>query len=1128
MEFVRMSGLARLFLLAWLLALAFFPTKTSAQTCEPWAGKAVSIQGGIQVLKFGQTAWSLLSLNDHLCYGDTVHVAENSRAAVLLPNEGLLRLDQNTTVKFPEPEIEKSSLIDLIKGVTHFFSRTPRSLKVLTPFVNGNVEGTEFLVKVDEQQTHLLVFKGKINAENNSGSLMVIDGQSIVARAGAAPAYKTVVQPRDTVHWALYYPPITDVQSIAILELDDTAQKNTIRESLAAYKRGDPTTALNVLEALPENLQNSDLLTYRAGLLLAVGRVESAGDDIKKALQLDPAQSDAMAFKTIIAVVQNRKAEALELALKASDLDPSSIAATIALSYAHQASFDIESALEKMQNAVDLAPQNALAWARLSELWLSVNDLKKALEAAETAASLNPSVTRTQTVLGFAYLAQINTKAARTAFETAINLDQTAPLPRLGLGLAVIRDGGLDEGRQHIEIAAGLDPNNALIRSYLGKAFYDEKREKLAGNQWAISKGLDPNDPTPWFYDAILKQTTNRPVEALKDLQKSIELNDNRAVYRSSLLLDSDLAARSASLGRIYNDLGFQMLALAEGWKSVNADPANHSAHRFLADSYAGLPRHEIARVSDLLQSQLLQPLIIAPVQPQSAESNLFIVEGSGPAEPSFNEFNPLFLRDRLALQASGVVGENDTWGDEIVHNAVLGKFSYSLGQFHHETEGFRENNDQQKDIINAFAQTSLTHKTSLQAEVRHSSSERGDLELTFLDSFNPNFRSEEKANTFRIGGKHSFTPKSDLLASFVYQNADIDTTFEPGFFEITSDIDFFVGELSHLWKSKRFNTTAGAGYRDLGGTDEEVFIGFPMEEDIDSKHANGYLYTQILLPKQVNLTLGLSYDYLDNPIFGIDENQLNPKFGIIWNPMPSTTIRGAVFRTLQKPRVSRKNIDPTLEPTQVAGFNQFFFGSEGNAEWRYGLAIDQKLLSSAYAGLEISARDIDALLIDPTGPEPVTLNQDWEEKYGRAYLYWTPFDQIALSAEYFYEWFDRDSNGEETGVEEFTTLKTHRFPLGLRYFHPIGVSAGLKATYIRQDGDFISFDQSGLIEVPGDDQFWVVDAAIRYRLPKRYGTISLVAKNLFNEEFSFQDTDPGNPQIVPDRQVLLKATFSF
>ena len=152
-----------------------------------------------------------------------------------------------------------------------------------------------------------------------------------------------------------------------------------------------------------------------------------------------------------------------------------------------------------------------------------------------------------------------------------------------------------------------------MIRSYLGKAYFDEKRDKLSGNQLDTAKKLDPKDPTPWFYDGIRKLTINRPVEALQDIQESIELNDNRAVYRSSLLLDEDLAARSAALGRVYSELGFQDLALVEGWKSVNTDPADYSAHRFLADSYSALPRHEIARVSELLQSPNCSSPLMSP-----------------------------------------------------------------------------------------------------------------------------------------------------------------------------------------------------------------------------------------------------------------------------------------------------------------------------------------------------------------------------------------------------------------------------------------------------------------------------------------------------------------------------------
>jgi tetratricopeptide (TPR) repeat protein len=211
----------------------------------------------------------------------------------------------------------------------------------------------------------------------------------------------------------------------------------------------------------------------------------------------------------------------------------------------------------------------------------------------------------------------------------------------------MIRDGDVSGGRAEIEIAASLDPNNSLLRSYLAKAYYEEKRDKHASSQFSMAKEFDPNDPTPFFYDAIRKQTLNRPVEALHDMQKAISLNDNRVVYRSRLLLDDDLAARSASLGRIFSDLGFQQLALVEGWKSVNTDPSNYSAHRFLADSYASLPRHEIARVSELLQSQLLQPININPVQPSLAQSNLFIHRSFRDLEPVLLQPGTIPFRDR-------------------------------------------------------------------------------------------------------------------------------------------------------------------------------------------------------------------------------------------------------------------------------------------------------------------------------------------------------------------------------------------------------------------------------------------------------------------------------------------------
>src|SRR5688500_19273655 len=45
-----------------------------------------------------------------------------------------------------------------------------------------------------------------------------------------------------------------------------------------------------------------------------------------------------------------------------------------------------------------------------------------------------------------------------------------------------------------------------------------------------------PNDPTAWLYAALLNRDEYRMNEAVRDLERSIDLNDNRQVYRSANL----------------------------------------------------------------------------------------------------------------------------------------------------------------------------------------------------------------------------------------------------------------------------------------------------------------------------------------------------------------------------------------------------------------------------------------------------------------------------------------------------------------------------------------------------------------------------------------------------------------
>jgi tetratricopeptide (TPR) repeat protein len=931
------------------------------------AGWVVSLVGRAEVLRAGQ--WQPVRLGEVLSPGEVVRTGAGSRVAVQLLDKSQLKINANSHLELKQvaPPVRKvgmevlQTLLRLLSGEIWIRSYV-EPFEIETWAATTTVRGTELNLAIEPAEaTRLTVLEGVVEFRNPQGSVFVAAKEQAVAKPGEAPRKVVIINPRDAVQWALYYPPLIDYRQAIYPEGPDA---QAIRRALEHYRRGALPETLRSLEQVPPERRDARFFTLRAGLLLSVSQVAEARADIEEALRRNPSEATAHALRSIIALVQNQKKEALRLARQAVELEPQSPVPQVALSYAYQAAFDLEKALDSLKQAVRLAPEDALVHARLAELELSRGELERALKAARRAVALDPEIARTQTVLGFAYLTQIRTGQAKSAFERAITLDSADPLPRLGLGLAKIRESNLTEGVREIEIAASLDPNNSLIRSYLGKAYYEEKREELAAREFATAKELDPKDPTPWFYDAIHKQSVNRPVEALLDLQKSIGLNENRAVYRSRLLLDDDLAARSASLGQIYRDLGFEQLALVEGWKSVNTDPANYSAHRLLADSYSALPRHEIARVSELLQSQLLQPLNITPVQPQLAESDLFVLEGAGPAEPAFNEFNSLFARNRLALQASGVAGSNDTYGDEITHAGIWNKFSYNLGQFHYETSGFRENNDLRQDIYDVFLQVSLSSITTAQAEFRHTESDQGDRRLNFdPNNFSSNLRETRRAEFGRVGLRHQFSSASEILGSLSYRDSNFERNDAgSGIFSLsaTNRQSGFLGELQHLIQFESLSIISGIGQFDA--SDEvsslvvtEPSIDFETGQPIPARriltepegeigHTNIYAYSRWKCFPSVIITLGLSADFFKQDRLAIDRNQVNPKFGLVWEPTSNTTVRLAAFRALKRALTSNQ----TVEPTQVAGFNQFFDDINGTDAWRYGLAIDYKFSPSA------------------------------------------------------------------------------------------------------------------------------------------------------------------------------------
>ena len=198
-----------------------------------------------------------------------------------------------------------------------------------------------------------------------------------------------------------------------------------------------------------------------------------------------------------------------------------------------------------------------------------VPQAKEALEKGLRLAPRNPSAHALQ---GFLLSAENDINGAKDSFEKAISLDSALGNAWLGRGLFAIRQGHAEAGRRDLQVAAALEPNRSIFHSYLVKAFSSLGEESRARKELDRAKALDPLDPNPWIYSAIENRQDSRINEAVRDLEKSIDLNDNRLVYRSRFLLDQDRAVRSANLAAIYQDDGMFDLSVREASRGVNDD----------------------------------------------------------------------------------------------------------------------------------------------------------------------------------------------------------------------------------------------------------------------------------------------------------------------------------------------------------------------------------------------------------------------------------------------------------------------------------------------------------------------------------------------------------------------------
>ena len=119
------------------------------------------------------------------------------------------------------------------------------------------------------------------------------------------------------------------------------------------------------------------------------------------------------------------------------------------------------------------------------------------------------------------------------------------------------------------------------------------------------------------------------------------------------------------------------------------------------------------------------------------------------------------------------------------------------------------------------------------------------------------------------------------------------------------------------------------------------------------------------------------------------DETRLNPKLGLRYQVLPDLTLRAAYFRTLKRELLFQQ----TIQPTQVAGFNQLFDDFTGTRASTVALGADGRLPFGLLAGIEGAWRALDIPQALPSG----TVTQQADEWRAGAYLFRTLGERWAL-----------------------------------------------------------------------------------------------------------------------------------
>jgi Tfp pilus assembly protein PilF len=1154
-------------LVAWGIIFATCRSDLFAQsvTHAPANGivRIVEIQGSVEILPSGDTNWILAHPNGILKPFDRIHTEDNSRVALRWSNQSVVQFGPASQLQIlPANSSDDEPGIYLVRGIISFFHRDkPGSIRISTRGALAGVEGTELVLAVDNaDKTTLSVLDGKVKFGNRRATLLLTNGEQAVVELGQAPVRSAGFIANNLLQWCFYYPAVIDPDELQLTAIEE---KN-LANSLAAYRAGDLQMALAKFSNASDD--SNSVKIYHAALLLSVGEVEKS-ETILASLSKNSDRIKRLAdsLKQLISAVKQQPA--------ATSTEPKLASEFLADSYFEQSrairEISLQNALRFAKQAASISPNFGFAWERVAELEFSFGQTHIALADLDKSLALSPQNAQALALKGFILSADDNPHEALDWFDRAIAADSSLGNAWLGRGIVRIRLGNLKGGREDLLIAAAREPQRAELRSYLGKSYQATGDIAHAAKELALAKRLDPSDPTAWLYSSLLEQQENQINDAIRDLEKSQSLNDNRSVYRSQLLLDEDRAMRSANLASIYRDAGMFDWSLNEAGRAVSSDYANYSAHLFLANSYDQL--------RDPNWSNLRYE---TPASDEFWIANLLAPTGAGWMSSAISEqpYAKLFDQNRFGAVSDTTYLSRGAWTENAEHFYNSGNFSYDVGTSYLYDPGQRPNNDNEQREIDISLKGQLSPQDSLFGSIQLDKINSGDVNEYYNQSAaSPDLLLNEtqEPNLF-LGYHHEWSPGVHTLFFATRQVADesayttnaaqyIGAYYNGGFGAVryfgngeNAEIDTkeYSTELQQIWEQANHTTVIGTRYEwgdinyqnfewntDMSGYAATLFPNpnalINQNFTLDYHHFQIYGYHTWQIADPLSLTVGLSYDSLQQPAdvattpFVDQEktaSQISPKAGFIWTPIAGTTLRAAYTRSLSGLGGGQND---QLEPTEVAGFNQAYRSlipesavgdTSGSRFDTYNISLEQKFQTGTYLTLsgEILYSKLTELqgdfvhVLDPAlhfSTYPLGLNEslDYRERSIALNINQLLGKQWTIGAQYRLS--QADLKADYVNIPASLPVSQYSPSFQARQnLDSVLQTVNLQANWNHPSGLFARFEgnwyhqeNSGFTPAEPGDDFWQINAYAGYRFWHRKAEVTIGLLNITGQNYQLE-----------------------